>query len=317
MKDITGSKFGKLLVTKQISGNKHGEFIWKCKCQCGKIIALKQQQLSKGFAKSCECDKNSYRYKEIKTFHWKSILSNAAIHHLSVELTPKDAYKIFIAQNRKCVLSGLEIRLAETRQQHKDGMTTASLDRINTSLHYTINNIQWVHKSVNRLKYNLDEENLIALVGNIFFHTLHRNGKPSWDTYYLNMAKLVSVRSLDPSTKHGCVIADENHRLLSIGYNGPIKNINDNQVPLTRPEKYLWISHAEQNAIMFCNGTMKNSIVYVTGRPCAFCTRMLIQKEVSKIIHGNTASLCVNKEDIKASTAMLDAANIPIIECQL
>ena len=75
---------------------------------------------------------------------------------------------------------------------------------------------------------------------------------PGWDQYYLDICKVVSARSKDPNTQIGCVIIGPNHEIRSTGYNSFPRGIRDD-VPerLVRPAKYLWIEHAERNAI--CN----------------------------------------------------------------
>ena len=75
---------------------------------------------------------------------------------------------------------------------------------------------------------------------------------PSWDRYYLDICQAVAARSKDPNTQIGCVIVGPNHEIRSTGYNSFPRGIRDD-VPerLVRPTKYLWIEHAERNAI--CN----------------------------------------------------------------
>lgn len=138
--------------------------------------------------------------------------------------------------------------------------------------------------------------------------------KIDWDHYYLTIAREISKRSIDPATKHGCVIVDECKRVLSVGYNGPIAGINDDLVPLTRPEKYYWMLHAEQNAILFCNASMQNSTVYITGRPCSICVRMLLQKGVREIICGKLLALCIDEVDRKHGDAQLAAKGVVLRE---
>lgn len=154
----------------------------------------------------------------------------------------------------------------------------------------------------------------IKSLGNTFLNKFIEKGKPDWDTYFLWMAKLVSTRSIDPSTKHGCIIVDNFNRILSTGYNGPIKHVDDSHIPIERPDKYYYFAHSEENAIIFCQSSMYASKVYITGRPCARCTRMMIQKDVSKIIHGNVESKCINEDDLKASTIMLKMSYTDIIK---
>src|SRR6185295_4715100 len=82
-------------------------------------------------------------------------------------------------------------------------------------------------------------------------HTIMRS-IPGWDQYYLDICKVVASRSKDPNTQIGCVIIGPNHEIRSTGYNSFPRGIRDD-VPerLVRPTKYLWIEHAERNAI--CN----------------------------------------------------------------
>lgn len=256
-------------------------------------------------------------YKEVKSFYWKHILHGAVSRNLPVDITPKQAYELLESQGWRCALTGWPIAIAKSNAEHRGGSTTASLDRINSNFGYTAENIQWVHKKVNRSKQKLTNDEFTDMAKAISFHSFHKNGRPSWDQYYLTIAELVAVRSLDPDTKHGCVIVDGNNRVLSIGYNGPISAIDDTQVPLNRPDKYYWMSHAEQNAIMFCNGQMQNSTVYLTGRPCSTCVRMLIQKGASRIVHSGKPSSCIDEKDLEHSDHMLKLSGVTLEEVAL
>lgn len=111
-------------------------------------------------------------------------------------------------------------------------------------------------------------------------------GRPDWDSYFIALAFVTATRSIDPNTKHGCIITDKSHRILSIGYNGPPRGLDDSKIPLTRPEKYPFMAHAEENAILNRNDSMEGSIAYVTGHPCHKCFRMLLQEGVSRIVYG-------------------------------
>ena len=119
------------------------------------------------------------------------------------------------------------------------------------------------------------------------------NQKPSWDIYYLTIAFAAARRSIDPSTKHGCVIVSKDNRVLSSGYNGPIKGACDADLPTTRPQKYwLWI-HAEENALLAYSGSQQDIVgarAYVTGQPCHKCLRMMIQKGLSRVVYCDTSS---------------------------
>jgi len=113
--------------------------------------------------------------------------------------------------------------------------------------------------------------------------------RPTWDEYFLQMADLVSARSHDVQTQHGAVIVGPNYEVLSTGYNGFVRDIDDTQLPNTRPDKYTWMIHAEHNAIINCarNGIkLRGSTIYVTGPPCIYCLQYIYQAGIIRIVHG-------------------------------
>jgi len=119
-----------------------------------------------------------------------------------------------------------------------------------------------------------------------------------WNTLWMSFAFMISQRSIDPNTKHGCVIVDENNCLLSIGYNSFPRDCCDESLPLTRPQKYSIIIHAETNAIINAKKDLKNSVAYITGFPCSNCFGNMLNAGIKKIIYGPIGSQCINKESI-------------------
>ena len=110
--------------------------------------------------------------------------------------------------------------------------------------------------------------------------------RPSWDDYLLGLAKWAALRSHDSQTKHGCILVDSNHCLLGMGYNGFPRGMKDDKtLPTTRPDKYDWMIHAEQNAICSATSSLKDSTAYVTGLPCRQCLMMLWQHGVTRVVH--------------------------------
>lgn len=133
--------------------------------------------------------------------------------------------------------------------------------------------------------------------------------KVNYDDYFLTLAYLVAQRSPDPSSKCGAVLVAKDRRILSTGYNGPIRGSDDDRVPLTRPEKYPHMLHGEENCILAYNGSaydLEDSTIYVTGQPCHKCLRMIIQKGIRNIVYtdGN-------------QTVLQDAAEKAICELML
>ena len=141
--------------------------------------------------------------------------------------------------------------------------------------------------------------------------------RPQWDDYYLAYCFLISRRSLDPATQHGAVIVSSDNRPLSSGYNGPLKGSKDEDVPLTRPEKYFHFLHGEENALLAYCGSHQDVVgatAYITGPPCYHCLRMLIQKGIKRIIYGPVGSAMIDKADEDAKKLMLETGNVVMKE---
>ncbi len=139
--------------------------------------------------------------------------------------------------------------------------------------------------------------------------------RPSWDEYFLNLAEQVSSRSPDPDTKHGCVLVDQDHRVISTGYNGPVSGFPNDLVPLTRPEKYDWFIHAEDNAVAFARCDLRGATAYITGPPCAACFRRLLQVGVRRIVHASRKSKCISQTEMEACRTMATSLGIQWITC--
>lgn len=138
--------------------------------------------------------------------------------------------------------------------------------------------------------------------------------RPSWDQYFIDLAEQVSRRSPDPSTKHGCVLVDRDHRVISTGYNGPVSGLPNEMVPLTRPEKYDWFIHAEDNAVAFARCDLRGATAYVTGQPCSACFRRLLQVGVKRIVFASRQSVCITPLETEACRAMAAALGVEVIE---
>ena len=111
---------------------------------------------------------------------------------------------------------------------------------------------------------------------------------PNWNEYYLAICRAVAARSKDPHTQLGCVIAGPAHEIRSTGYNSLPRGIRDD-VPerLERPTKYLWMEHAERNAIYNaarCGTPLEGCTLYVEIMPCMDCGRALVQAGIREVV---------------------------------
>lgn len=141
--------------------------------------------------------------------------------------------------------------------------------------------------------------------------------------YFLGMLGQIASASKDASTKVGCLIVGPDNEIRSTGYNSFPRGINDNDPSRQeRPKKYMFIEHAERNAIYNAArvGTpMKGCRIYMDFLPCADCARAIIQAGITEILVSavdfDDKMAYWNqrwKESIEASMEMLNEADIRI-----
>jgi dCMP deaminase len=134
--------------------------------------------------------------------------------------------------------------------------------------------------------------------------------RPDWDTYFMSMAFLVAQRSPDAQTKHGAIIVDKNHRVIGMGYNGFVRGVNDEEMPNTRPDKYHVMCHADTNAILNASRSdLSGCTIYITGKPCNNCLKLILQSGIRKIICGHVSSACIDKDQETWNNILLGQTN--------
>lgn len=104
-----------------------------------------------------------------------------------------------------------------------------------------------------------------------------------WDKRFMEMAVMVASWSKDPSTKVGAVIVDRNNRVVSLGYNGPPRGVEDDP-SVDRDTKLRRTIHAEKNAILFARGETSGCTIYVTHHPCGPCAAFITQAGIARVV---------------------------------
>ena len=141
--------------------------------------------------------------------------------------------------------------------------------------------------------------------------------RPSWDEYFLEMAKLVSKRATCLRRRVGAVLVKDK-RILATGYNGAprgLKHCLDTycmreklKIPSGQRHELCRGLHAEQNAIIqaaFHGIRIQGATLYCTNLPCAICTKMIINAGIKGIIYESGYGDELSRE-------MLTEARIPI-----
>ena len=112
----------------------------------------------------------------------------------------------------------------------------------------------------------------------------------TWDEYFMGLAHLSALRSKDPNTQVGAAIVDENHRVVSVGYNGFPTGVSDDEFPWSREgdvltSKYAFVVHAELNAILNSQRSVRGCTIYVSLFPCNECAKAIIQSGIKRIVY--------------------------------
>lgn len=142
---------------------------------------------------------------------------------------------------------------------------------------------------------------------------MKRTNYISWDTYFMGVAYLSSLRSKDDSSQVGACIVNQKNRIIGIGYNGLPVGCDDNDFPWEREgdflnTKYPYVVHAEPNAILNATVPLDNSKIYVTLFPCNECAKLIIQSGIKEIIY--LSDKYEGTETDIASKRMLKAAGV-------
>ena len=106
-----------------------------------------------------------------------------------------------------------------------------------------------------------------------------------WSDRFMELAEHVAQWSKDPSTKVGCVIVDKQNRVVSLGFNGFPRGIKDLAERYNDKEtKYLFVAHAERNALDNAPLSVEGCTLYSPLLPCNECAKSIIQKGIKKVI---------------------------------
>lgn len=138
----------------------------------------------------------------------------------------------------------------------------------------------------------------------------------NWDKKFLNLCETIESWSKD-STPVSAIIVDDDNTIVSTGYNGFPRGIDDNQPWMhERPEKYIFTAHAEQNSIFNAarsGRATKNCTLYLKWFPCHECARAIIQSGITRVVCSKP-DFEKEKwgESFKNSHMMLSMANVKL-----
>lgn len=136
-------------------------------CECGSVKNSRGHHIYYGKTKSCGClvrksGRNSHSWKGgefVPSRFYSRAKKGAEARGLCWDLNIAYLDKLWVDQNEKCAYTG-EILIFGTNSNEQ----TASLDRIDSRMGYVENNVQYVHKNINEMKWNWSEEKFLNAV---------------------------------------------------------------------------------------------------------------------------------------------------------
>lgn len=172
---LIGKRFGELVVLEDTGKRIKNQIVFLMQCDCGAKVEMRRDYFDRkqrGTKRCNDCTKShkTQGYGEISGSWWgqRFIKRQRGLNPsnwnksgyrkkiFETDMVAKDGWELFLKQNRKCALSGIELNFPE-----KEWGGTASLDRIDSSKGYTLDNVQWVHKDVNLMKNKMSNEEFI------------------------------------------------------------------------------------------------------------------------------------------------------------
>lgn len=162
-KDLSGAQIGKWFVICRGPNSPSGHSRFWSQCQCGRVELRHASHFRRGKSSSCtycaargltppkrkerEQDPNRVSKGYFSVISSASRSSRDARRGQKFDITRDYLWKLFLEQDGKCALSGVELTLTPDGRRQ-----TASLDRVDCGVGYVRGNVQWVHKDVNRMK---------------------------------------------------------------------------------------------------------------------------------------------------------------------
>lgn len=207
-KDLKDKKFGKWTVINddlplRVSpGGSKARVVW-CKCECGvekEVLASHLQSRKSNGCSNCSIIRGKDRSDwtgcgEITGHIWDGITRRANGRKrkdgggriVPFDITIEYAWDLFLKQERKCAITGIDIFFPKNYLAQRQREWTASLDKIDNFKGYVKDNVQWVHKDINMLKNIFSQERFIGLC-----HLVAKNNpdpKIDMTTGYYNSTK--------------------------------------------------------------------------------------------------------------------------------
>jgi dCMP deaminase len=205
---------------------------------------------------------------------------------LAVEADPAIRFERSLIRGRENAAQNFEQFMAEEKRElESDNPANQQLLATREKADIVVNN----NGTLEALYRHLDE---------LLPPLMSRFMRPSWDEYFMNIAKVVAMRGNCMKRKVAAIIVKD-RRVISTGYNGTprgAKNCNEGGCPRcnsmaqsgTALDECL-CCHGEENAITqaaYHGTSLKGATLYTTFAPCLLCTKMIINSGIVEVVYN-------------------------------
>lgn len=177
IKPVIGEKFGDWEVISEKTEKYQRWYKFHVRCKCGAESFILGNTLRQGRSTCCKSCGNDKHYKgvgNLSSTFFSRILEGAKKRNIQVSVTKEQILELLEKQDYKCALSGLPLIMSKTFSKDRTNLassTTASLDRIDSNKSYTVDNVQWIHKHINKMKNAFNQDYFIEICSKIVNHS--------------------------------------------------------------------------------------------------------------------------------------------------
>lgn len=173
-----GNKYKHWTVINGPVKNKHNSMLWEAECDCKQSRKWFQANALTNTTRCFQCTKCAAKERianftlkhgrvgELTQDKYTRLQTAAKQRNMEFSLSKEYLWKLFIKQNRLCAITG----------DFMSDIKKASLDRINSSIHYIEGNVQWVTYQANVSKHIMSMDELIKFCTKVLNHA---NQQPS------------------------------------------------------------------------------------------------------------------------------------------
>ena len=173
--DRTGQRYGKLVAIRRVGTGPHGNALWLCKCDCGAEVSVNANALQSSSIRSCGClikrPKDGYlRGQATRNLVYRGYREGAYKRNFTWELADEDFDGI---TSRNCFYCDLppstvrKARGARGKYGHSGEFIYNGIDRIDSKLGYTLDNVVTCCEVCNRAKSDMSFDEFLSYLDRI------------------------------------------------------------------------------------------------------------------------------------------------------